>query len=126
MGVPLLDVLRIKKREQYGAIITQWDMGACENIGLLKMDFLGLRNLTVMDDCLENITANRGVDIVLEKLELNDPKTYELLARGDTLGVFQFDGGPMRALLRSMVPDNFEDISAGLALYRPRPHAGNA
>ena len=59
---PLLDVIPIMRREQDGAIITQWDMGACENIGLLKMDFLGLRNLTVMDDCLENVQANRGVD----------------------------------------------------------------
>ena len=62
---PLVDVLPIQKREQDGAIITQWDMGACESIGLLKMDFLGLRNLTVMDDCLESIKDNRGIDLVL-------------------------------------------------------------
>jgi len=123
---PLLDVLPIQKREQDGAIITQWDMGACESIGLLKMDFLGLRNLTVIDDCLENIRANRGVDLVLETLPLDDKKTYELLARGDTLGVFQLDGGPMRSLLRAMAPDNFEDISAVLALYRPGPMGANA
>ena len=123
---PLLDVLPIQKREQDGAIITQWDMGACESIGLLKMDFLGLRNLTVLDDCLESIRVNRGVDLVLEELPLDDKPTYELLARGDTLGVFQLDGGPMRALLRSMAPDNFEDISAVLALYRPGPMGANA
>jgi DNA polymerase-3 subunit alpha len=123
---PLVDVLPIQKREQDGAIITQWDMGACETIGLLKMDFLGLRNLTVMDDCLESIRDNRGVDLVLEDLPLSDKPTYELLARGDTLGVFQLDGGPMRSLLRSMVPDNFEDISAVLALYRPGPMGANA
>jgi DNA polymerase-3 subunit alpha len=123
---PLLDVLPIQKREQDGAIITQWDMGACESIGLLKMDFLGLRNLTVIDDCLENIKANRGIDLVLEDLSLDDKKTYELLARGDTLGVFQLDGGPMRSLLRAMAPDNFEDISAVLALYRPGPMGANA
>ncbi|MCW6008597.1 DNA polymerase III subunit alpha [Micromonospora sp. CPCC 205371] len=123
---PLVDVLPIQKREQDGAIITQWDMGACENIGLLKMDFLGLRNLTILDDCLEAIRDNRGVDVVLEELPLDDKPTYELLARGDTLGVFQFDGGPMRALLRSMVPDNFEDISAVGALYRPGPMGANA
>src|SRR4029453_9227345 len=69
-GEPLMDVLPIMKREQDGAIITQWDMGACESIGLLKMDFLGLRNLTVMDDCLEGIKANRGVEVVLEDLPL--------------------------------------------------------
>ncbi len=123
---PLVDLLPIQKREQDGAVITQWDMGACESIGLLKMDFLGLRNLTVMDDCLLNIKSNRGVDLVLEDLPLDDKPTYELLARGDTLGVFQFDGGPMRALLRSMVPDNFEDISAVGALYRPGPMGANA
>ncbi|GAB3515566.1 DNA polymerase III subunit alpha [Phytohabitans suffuscus] len=123
---PLVDVLPIHKREQDGAIITQWDMGACESIGLLKMDFLGLRNLTILDDCLDAIRENRGVDVVLEELPLDDKPTYELLARGDTLGVFQFDGGPMRALLRSMVPDNFEDISAVGALYRPGPMGANA
>jgi DNA polymerase III subunit alpha len=123
---PLIDVLPIQKREQDGAIITQWDMGACESIGLLKMDFLGLRNLTVMDDCLESIRGNRGVDLVLEDLPLDDKAAYQLLARGDTLGVFQLDGGPMRSLLRAMVPDSFEDISAVLALYRPGPMGANA
>ncbi|RKR87171.1 DNA polymerase III alpha subunit [Micromonospora pisi] len=123
---PLLDVLPIHKREQDGSIITQWDMGACETIGLLKMDFLGLRNLTIMDDCLESIKENRGIDLVLEDLPLDDAATYALLGRGDTLGVFQFDGGPMRALLRSMAPDNFEDISAVGALYRPGPMGANA
>ncbi|MGE5831052.1 MAG: DNA polymerase III subunit alpha [Micromonosporaceae bacterium] len=125
-GEPLMDVVPIHKRDQDGAIITQWDMGACESIGLLKMDFLGLRNLTVMDDCLVNIKDNRGVEVVLEQLALDDRKTYELLARGDTLGVFQFDGGPMRSLLRSMAPDSFDDISAVSALYRPGPMGANA
>jgi DNA polymerase-3 subunit alpha len=123
---PLLDVIPIMRREQDGAIITQFDMGACETLGLLKMDFLGLRNLTVLDDCLRNIEANRGETISLETLGLDDAKAYELLARGDTLGVFQLDGGPMRSLLRSMKPDNFEDISAVLALYRPGPMGVNA
>jgi DNA polymerase-3 subunit alpha len=90
------------------------------------MDFLGLRNLTVLDDCLRNIASNRGETVVLETLPLEDGPTYELLSRGDTLGVFQLDGGPMRALLRSMSPDNFEDISAVLALYRPGPMGANA
>ena len=123
---PLLDVVPIWRREQDGAVITQFDMGACESLGLLKMDFLGLRNLTVLDDCLRYIESNRGEVIVLEDLTLDDPITYELLSRGDTLGVFQLDGGPMRALLRSMQPDNFEDISAVLALYRPGPMGANA
>ena len=123
---PLLDVIPIMRREADGAIITQFDMGACETLGLLKMDFLGLRNLTVLDDCLANIKANRGETLVLETLGLDDKQTYELLARGDTLGVFQLDGGPMRSLLRSMKPDSFEDIAAVLALYRPGPMGANA
>lgn len=123
---PLLDVIPIHRREADGAIITQFDMGACEATGLLKMDFLGLRNLSVLDDCLLNIKANRSEEVVLEALTLDDPKTFELLAKGDTLGVFQLDGGPMRALLRSMAPDSFADISAVIALYRPGPMGENA
>ena len=123
---PLIDVIPVWRREQDGAVITQFDMGACESLGLLKMDFLGLRNLTVLDDCLRNIASNRGETIVLEDLPLEDAATYALLTSGDTLGVFQLDGGPMRALLRSMQPDNFEDISAVLALYRPGPMGANA
>ena len=123
---PLLDVIPIHRREADGAIITQFDMGACEATGLLKMDFLGLRNLSVLDDALENIKLNLGIDVVLEDLPLRDKKTFELLGRGDTLGVFQLDGGPMRALLRSMSPDSFADISAVIALYRPGPMGENA
>jgi DNA polymerase III subunit alpha len=123
---PLLDVIPIHRREADGSIITQFDMGACEATGLLKMDFLGLRNLSVLDDALSNIKANKGVDVVLEDLTLDDKKTFELLSRGDTLGVFQLDGGPMRALLRSMSPDSFQDISAVIALYRPGPMGENA
>ena len=118
---PLIDIIPIMKREQDGQIVTQFDYPTCESLGLIKMDFLGLRNLTIVSDALENIRLNRGVDLVLEDLELDDVLSYELLARGDTLGVFQLDGGPMRGLLRLMKPDNFEDISAVLALYRPGP-----
>ncbi|MFV0319072.1 MAG: DNA polymerase III subunit alpha, partial [Microbacterium sp.] len=118
---PLIDIIPIMKREQDGQIVTQFDYPACESLGLIKMDFLGLRNLTIIDDALDNIEANRGERLVLEDLALDDPASYELLARGDTLGVFQLDGGPMRSLLRLMKPDNFEDISAVLALYRPGP-----
>ncbi|HSY14816.1 MAG TPA: DNA polymerase III subunit alpha [Jatrophihabitantaceae bacterium] len=123
---PLAELIPIMKREVDGAIITQFDYPTCEKLGLIKMDFLGLRNLTVLDDALRNITANRGETVVLEDLELTDPATFELLARGDTLGVFQLDGGPMRALLRSMRPDAFEDISAVGALYRPGPMGMNS
>ena len=123
---PLLDVIPIHRREADGAIITQFDMGACEATGLLKMDFLGLRNLSVLDDCIANIQSNQGKTVVLEDLPLADMKTFELLSRGDTLGVFQLDSAPIRALLRAMVPDSFEDISAVIALYRPGPMGVNA
>ncbi|HEX5769857.1 MAG TPA: DNA polymerase III subunit alpha [Nocardioidaceae bacterium] len=118
---PLVDVIPLLKRPSDGAMITQFDYPTCEALGLIKMDFLGLRNLTVLDDAVKNIEANRGETVVLEQLDLTDEATYRLLQRGDTLGVFQLDGGPMRALLRSMRPDNFEDISAVGALYRPGP-----
>lgn len=123
---PLIDVIPIHRRESDGAIITQFDMGACEATGLLKMDFLGLRNLSVIDDCLVNIKRNQGIEVTLSTSNLDDPKTFELLARGDSLGVFQLDGAPMRALLKSMAPDSFEDISAVIALYRPGPMGVNA
>ena len=124
---PLLDVIPIQRREQDGAIITQFDMGACEALGLLKMDFLGLRNLTVLDDCLASIKDNRGDEVVLEQLDLDaDSNTYELLGRGDTLGIFQLEGSGMRSLLRLMQPTSFADISAVGALYRPGPMGANA
>jgi len=123
---PLLDVIPIHRRDADGAIITQFDMGACEATGLLKMDFLGLRNLSVLDDCIANIKKNQGKEIILEDLPLADEKTFELLSRGETLGVFQLDSGPIRALLRSMAPDSFDDISAVIALYRPGPMGVNA
>ncbi|HEX3825035.1 MAG TPA: DNA polymerase III subunit alpha [Mycobacteriales bacterium] len=118
---PLLDVIPIQRREQDGAIITQFDMGACESLGLLKMDFLGLRNLTVLDDALRHIKENRGEEIELETLPFDRPEAYELLCRGDTIGIFQFEGGPMRSLIRSLQPSTFEDIAALQALYRPGP-----
>ncbi|SDC96054.1 DNA polymerase III subunit alpha [Nocardioides lianchengensis] len=118
---PLVDVIPLLKRPADGAMITQFDYPTCEGLGLIKMDFLGLRNLTVLDDAVKNIKMNRDIDVVLEDLPLTDEATYGLLQRGDTLGVFQLDGGPMRALLRSMRPDEFEDISAVGALYRPGP-----
>jgi DNA polymerase-3 subunit alpha len=123
---PIIDHIPVWRRDADGAIITQFDYPTCETLGLLKMDFLGLRNLTVMDDAVRNVEANRGTPIDLLSLTLDDPKAYELLGRGDTLGVFQLDGGPMRSLLRMMRPDNFEDISAVLALYRPGPMGANS
>lgn len=123
---PLIDAIPLWKRPQDGAIITGWDYPSCEAIGLLKMDFLGLRNLTIIGDAIDNIKANRGIDLDLDTVPMDDPATYELLGRGDTLGVFQLDGGPMRDLLRRMQPTGFEDIVAVLALYRPGPMGQNA
>lgn len=123
---PLIDIIPIMKRPQDGAVITQFDYPTSEGLGLIKMDFLGLRNLTILDDALRNIVMNDKPAIELEEIPLDDKPTYELLARGDTLGVFQLDGGPMRALLRQMRPDNFEDISAVIALYRPGPMGMNS
>ncbi len=118
---PLLDIIPMLKRPADGAMITQFDYPTCESLGLIKMDFLGLRNLTVLDDAVKNIQVNRGETLVLEDLTLDDPASYQLLGTGNTLGIFQLDGGPMRSLLRLMRPDSFEDISAVLALYRPGP-----
>lgn len=123
---PLMEILPLMKRPNEGTIITQYDMVVCEKLGLLKMDFLGLRNLGIMDDCLEIIERNYGTKIVLEDLPLTDKATYELLARGETLGVFQLDGVQMRSLLKSLGPTSFQDIAAVLALYRPGPMGENA
>ena len=122
---PLVDSIPLWQRDD-GSIITGWDYPSCEALGLLKMDFLGLRNLTVIGDAVDNIKTNRGLDLDLETLELDDKATYELLGRGDTLGVFQLDGGAMRDLLRRMQPTDFNDIVAVLALYRPGPMGMNA
>ena len=123
----MMDVIPIMKREEDGAIITQFDQPPCEELGLLKMDFLGLRNLTVIDDTLANIELNRGEKVVLEDLDLDqDEKAYQLLSRGDTLGVFQLDGTNMRSLLRMLKPSEFEHISAVIALYRPGPMGMNS
>ena len=117
----LTDVIPMMQRLQDGAYITQFDYPTCEHLGLLKMDFLGLRNLTVISDALDNIVANGKEPLDIDHVGLDDAETYQLLARGETLGVFQLDGGGMRTLLRLMKPDNFEDISAVGALYRPGP-----
>ena len=125
-SVPLMDHIPMWKRPADGALITGWDYPACEAIGLLKMDFLGLRNLTVLGDAIENIQKNRGETIDLDTLETDDEGVYELLSRGDTLGVFQLDSGGMQELLKRMKPTGFNDIVASLALYRPGPMGVNA
>ncbi len=105
-------------------IITQWDGPTVEMIGLLKMDFLGLRNLTILDKAVINVKNNAGVDIDPVKLPLDDQETFALLQRGETKGIFQLESGGMRDLLTKMKPDCFEDIIATSALYRPGPLEG--
>lgn len=104
-----------------GGTITQFDYPTCEKLGLLKMDFLGLSNLSIIDDCLKEVKRNHGRDIDLLRLPLDDSRTFGLLSSGGTLGVFQLDSAPMRKLLQRMRPDKFGDIAAVLALYRPGP-----
>jgi DNA-directed DNA polymerase III (polc) len=120
---PLLDIIPIMKREQDGAIITQFDYPTCEALGLVKMDFLGLRNLTILGDAVRNVRANRGIELDLDALgaDPTDPAAYELLSSGETLGVFQLDGSGTRQLLRLMRPKAIQDIMATIALYRPGP-----
>jgi DNA polymerase-3 subunit alpha len=123
---PLTDHIPVWTRPADGAVITQFDYPTCEGLGLLKMDFLGLRNLTIMADAVKAIEDNRQITINLLELPLDDKPTYELLSRGDSQGVFQFDSSGYRTLLRVMKPDNFEDISALGALYRPGPMGVNS
>ena len=116
---PLLDVIPLWKRDD-GSVITGWDYPSCEAIGLLKMDCLGLRTLTVVDDTIKAVEANHGVSVLpTSGPELADKKTYELLSRGETLGVFQLDGAAMRSLLKAMAPTHFGDIAAVLPCTGP-------
>ena len=117
----LMDVIPLMKRPSDGTIVTQFDYPTCESLGLLKMDFLGLRNLTVLSKARDNLKKTTGQDIEYTDLPLDDKKTYELLSRGETMGVFQMDGNDMRKLMRRMRPTQFENIVAVGALYRPGP-----
>lgn len=115
---PLTNHVPIQRTD--GETVTQYEMGAIEKIGLLKMDFLGLRNLTVIGDCIEHVRA-AGVDINIDDLDLEDPKPFKLLQEGNSAGIFQMESGGMTRLLRSLRPDRFEEIAALIALYRPGP-----
>jgi DNA polymerase III subunit alpha len=117
---PLVEQVPIMKREADGAIITQYEMNGVAKLGLLKMDFLGLRNLTVLDDTLAHLRA-KGTELDLTALPTDDPATFRMLQAGDSDGVFQMESEGMRRLLRQLRPDRFEDIVAMNALYRPGP-----
>ncbi len=128
---PLTEYLPIQRKPEGGQkvelapVVTQYEMHGVEELGLLKMDFLGLRNLDVISDTLQLIERTRGITVDIDNVELDNAKTYELLCRGDTIGVFQLESPPMRSLIRSMQPSSFEDVAALVALYRPGPMAAN-
>jgi DNA polymerase-3 subunit alpha len=128
---PLTDYLPVQRKPEPGGrpedapIVTQYEMHGVEDLGLLKMDFLGLRNLSVIERTLDLIEEATGERVDIDNIPLDDPKVYEMLQRGDSIGVFQLEGGPMRALMRALVPDSFDDIAALNALYRPGPMAAN-
>ncbi len=128
---PVTEYLPIQRKPESGKdpseapVVTQYEMHGVEELGLLKMDFLGLRNLDVITDTQAMIRATRDVSFDIDTVPLDDAATFELLARGDTIGVFQLESPPMRQLLRRMAPNSFEDVSAVLALYRPGPMSEN-
>ncbi|MFT5222098.1 MAG: DNA polymerase-3 subunit alpha [Glaciecola sp.] len=121
---PLTETVPLMRTDK-GEIVTQYEMKACESIGLLKMDFLGLRNLSVVADAEMHVLENRGIEVHLDDPdflgEMDDPKVYQELSKGNTMGIFQLDSQGMQALVRKLKPTRFEDISALLALYRPGP-----
>ena len=128
---PLTDYLPIQRKPVAGGdpkdapIVTQFEMHGVEELGLLKMDFLGLRNLDVISDTVAMVRATKDPEFDIDSVHLDDQAVFDLMARGDTMGVFQLESPPMRALLRSLAPTSFEDVSAVLALYRPGPMSVN-
>ncbi|MDR0705412.1 MAG: DNA polymerase III subunit alpha, partial [Planctomycetaceae bacterium] len=121
---PLIEYVPLQRVKDGPDVVTQWQMGDVEKAGLLKMDFLGLRNLTILAQAIDIIKETTGETVDPYKFPLDDKKTYELLCRGETKGIFQLEGGGIRELLQRMKPDNFRDIIATLALYRPGPLEG--
>ncbi|MDR1033399.1 MAG: DNA polymerase III subunit alpha [Bifidobacteriaceae bacterium] len=123
--VAISDVMPLFRRLQDGAVITQFEAHACEQLGLVKMDFLGLRNLNVVGDAIKSV-HEKGVELDILSLPLDDEETYKMLATGNALGVFQLDSDGMRSLLKQLKPTSFDDISACIALYRPGPMEMNS
>ena len=128
---PLTEYLPVQRkpgpgeRPEDAPIVTQYEMHGVEELGLLKMDFLGLRNLSVIERALDLVEISTGGRPDIDAVPLDDDKTLAMLRRGDTIGVFQLEGGPMRALVRSLAPTSFDDVAALIALYRPGPMAAN-
>ncbi len=119
--VPLTDIVPIQRKGEEAEVVTQYEMGGVEALGLLKMDFLGLRTLATIERALEQIERNTGECIDIDHVALDDPAVYEMFQRGESLGIFQFEGGPMRALMRNLGPEEFEHLITLNALYRPGP-----
>ncbi|REK19712.1 MAG: DNA polymerase III subunit alpha [Actinobacteria bacterium] len=118
---PLTNIVPIQQKGPDAEVVTQYEMHGVEELGLLKMDFLGLRNLSIIERCLELVEETTGARPDIDNIPLDDAKTFELLQAADTIGVFQLEGTAMRALIRSLQPDSFNDVIALVALYRPGP-----
>jgi DNA polymerase-3 subunit alpha len=118
---PLINIVPIQQKGLDAEVVTQYEMHGVEELGLLKMDFLGLRNLSIIERCLELVELSTGTRPDIDNVPLDDEKTFELLRAADTIGVFQLEGTAMRALIRSLQPDSFNDVIALVALYRPGP-----
>lgn len=117
----LTNIVPTQQKGEGAEVVTQYEMHGVEALGLLKMDFLGLRNLSTIERALELIERNTGERPDIDNVDLSDAEVFEMLRRGDSIGVFQFEGGPMRALMRNLGPDRFEHLIALNALYRPGP-----
>jgi len=117
---PLVEYLPLRRDDSAGGVVTQYEMNAVARLGLLKMDFLGLRNLTVITDTLRHL-ERRGTPLDVDAIPLDDAETYAMLCAGDTIGVFQLESPGMRELVKRLLPDNFDDVMALVALYRPGP-----
>lgn len=117
----LTDIIPVATSKESDLLVTQFDGRVIEDAGVIKMDFLGLKTLTIIKDALRLIKQNHGVDIDIDYISLEDPKTFELYQRGDTNGTFQFESDGMQMYLRDLKPDKFEDLIAMNALYRPGP-----
>jgi DNA polymerase-3 subunit alpha len=122
---PLDNIVPVQRKGEGAETVTQFEMHGVEDLGLLKMDFLGLRNLSIIERCLELMEQTTGERLDIDNIPLDDLKTFELLQTGNTIGVFQMEGSAMRALIRSLKPDSFDDVIALVALFRPGPMGAN-
>jgi len=128
---PMLDYVPVQRKSgpsgsgEDAPIVTQYEASAIEKLGLLKMDFLGLRNLAIIERALENIRRRHGIEVDIDNVALDDPKVYEMLRLGNSIGIFQLEGDKMRQLMRRLAPTGFDDIAALNALYRPGPLSEN-